>query len=131
MRQFLILLLFSPVVSYGQDAPISEVSGLIESCKQYVNVSYGQQVYPVHATEDPTAAAIGAGACMGYLTGFSSAASLIKESKSPVTFCKPPEVTVDEMAKVLIQFSDAHPQLSHMNALPFVIATFSKAYPCP
>jgi hypothetical protein len=64
----------------------------------------------------------------GFTDGFGAALIGLNDSKQ-VAFCPPKEVTVSQMAKVVVKFGNDHPEKLSMPAFLFTLVTLREAYP--
>jgi hypothetical protein len=75
--------------------------------------------------------ALQAGLCSGYIAGFVDGTYIGKvHGHLPIPYCLPPNVTNDELAKVVIKYADQHPEQLHETAPYFIAKALSVTFPC-
>jgi hypothetical protein len=70
-------------------------------------------------------------ACLQYIAGVFDGQSYsagMKGGKYPV--CLDSEVTLTQMAKVIVKYGDEHPEKLHQTAIYLINAALESAYPC-
>jgi Rap1a immunity proteins len=107
----------------------SRADGLVDACKAAVNSSYGTEVYPTHFSSAEEIA-LASGYCTGYLNGFVGGTSMMAAKGGKAQFCLPKDVSIDEIAKVLIKGLDDKPQFGSAPSLGFVIGILTVTWPC-
>jgi hypothetical protein len=69
--------------------------------------------------------------CLDYLTGVVDGAMMVT-MKDPSQFpaCIPPQENVGDLARIVMKFSEGHPEYKEKNASSLVVTAIEKAFPC-
>lgn len=69
--------------------------------------------------------------CYGYVQGVSDVGNLLPVlSKSPLPFCTPDNVTVRQVADIVVKFLVAHPESRNQGAAGLTWVALAQAFPC-
>ena len=70
-------------------------------------------------------------ACGSYIEGVVDAISADKIAHpNDVFFCVPKEATEEQFARIILKYSDNHPEKLHLSAVVLVIEALTSAFPC-
>jgi hypothetical protein len=67
------------------------------------------------------------GFCVGFIVGVLDLGSWLDNQYE---FCRPDDKTVEQGARVLLKYMDAHPESTHEKATTLAVAAFRTAWPC-
>ena len=70
--------------------------------------------------------AVSYGVCAGTVRSLLNVYTLLKDE---FRFC-PPEVTIEQGARVLVKYLEAHPEITHQSAELLSLDAFKAAWPC-
>lgn len=96
-----------------------------------------RQCRPINSQSGPNVGErVNAAYCFGYLRGLVEGNIAIPQwladdEKAKGMFCVPPEGQNEQIARVVIQYLEAHPQDLHQSAVALSLAALYRAFPCP
>ncbi len=100
---------------YGPDG-----DKLVSQCRNITVLEPGKKGNAVELTR-----------CMDYITGVIDGAMMATD-KNPSEFpaCIPGQATVGEFARIVMKYSNEHPEYKHKVASTVVLAAMQNAFPC-
>jgi hypothetical protein len=112
-------------VSASTTSDISSTESLVSNCR--VVVATENDNYAKAPTADSMFAG---GVCMGYIDGLRTGLQLLKATNPNARVCIPQEVSISELARVLVKWADQHPELLHKIKVSGALAAWGEAFPC-
>ena len=104
----------------AQDVKSMTAASLEEHCKKRTDIERGQFTYE---------AALGAGACAGYMNGALGAYYfLAQEYRNWI--CLPSNATADQAARIFLKYLSDNPQELHKPAIGIVLLSWAATFPC-
>jgi len=130
MKKALILLLFVAPLCAQQDNAIyfarTSAETIISKCSAVNRVDISANSLPV--SKDVSDLLF----CYGYIDGISDSASILKaiNPSAAFLFCLPNQSQQSQLAKVIVNYGNAHPEEWHYGGVWISIAAFNHAFPC-
>jgi len=83
----------------------------------------------VDSDNTATKSSFGSGYCMGTMSTVYTLVNYINSGLS-VEMCPPPEVTNEQMARIVVKYLQQSPEVLHLDAAALTFSALRTAYPC-
>lgn len=83
----------------------------------------------VNSDNSATKSSFGAGYCMGTMSTVYTLVDYINSSLS-MEMCPPPEITNEQMARIVVKYLQESPEVLHLDAATLTFSALRTAYPC-
>lgn len=83
----------------------------------------------VNSDNAATKSSFGSGYCMGTMSTVNTLVNYINSGLS-VEMCPPPEITNEQMARIVVKYLQQNPEVLHLDATALTVSALRTAYPC-
>ena len=83
----------------------------------------------VNSDNAATKSSFGSGYCMGTMSMVYTLVNYINSSL-PMEMCPPPDITNEQMARIVVKYLQESPEVLHLDAATLTFSALRTAYPC-
>lgn len=121
-----VFLLLCCCPAFCQSGQYLTGGAILPKCKVFLASLDGQNITASQENE--------AQECVGYLEGTFDTEAVIRATKgndAPHNVCQPSEMTLGQLVRVFVKYSDAHPEMLHLPGALLLHNALVLSFPCP